>query len=179
MHNQALGEAGRKVVIEEFLQGQEISYMVITDGTHYKPLQSSQDHKRLLEQNHGPNTGGMGALCPSPLLSAVLEHEIITTIIEPTLKGMREEGCPFQGFLYAGIMLVQGKPYVLEYNCRLGDPETEVIMLRLQSDLVEMIDDTLNGKLETSTLRWDPSLLFASSSLHLVIPILHKKGWKF
>lgn len=155
MIKKILGAAGEKVIIEQFLSGTEVSYMIITDGYTYKPLASSQDYKRLQDQNQGPNTGGMGAISPSPLFSPALEKEVLETIIEPTLKGMQTEGRPFKGFLYAGLMICDQKPFVLEYNCRLGDPETQVLLPRLQTDFIALIQACLAGNLHHMSLRWD------------------------
>ncbi|WP_460035943.1 phosphoribosylamine--glycine ligase [Methylothermus subterraneus] len=134
----AFGEAGRQVVIEEFLEGEELSFIVLADGEDFVPLATSQDHKRLLDGDLGPNTGGMGAYSPAPLVTREIERQILEQIVRPTLAGMAAEGSPYTGFLYAGLMLTRAGPKVLEFNCRLGDPETQVILLRLQSDLAEL-----------------------------------------
>ena len=151
------GEAGRQIVIEQFLKGTEVSFIVMVDGDHILPLATSQDHKARDEGDKGPNTGGMGAYSPAPMVTPALHNTIMDTIIKPTVKGMAEEGYAFSGFLYAGLMVnQQGKPFVLEFNCRFGDPETQPIMMRLQSDLYPALMATLNHTLEQITLKWDP-----------------------
>ncbi len=152
----SFGDASARVVIEEFLDGEEASYIVMSDGSHALPMASSQDHKRRDEGDLGPNTGGMGAYSPAPVVTPAVEQRILKEIIEPTLRGMAAEGAPFVGFLYAGLMIDQhGVPKVIEFNARLGDPETQPIMLRLKSDLVELIDAALDGGLEGTRAGWD------------------------
>jgi len=151
----SLGAASARVVIEEFLDGEEASYIAICDGTHALPMATSQDHKRRDDGDLGPNTGGMGAYSPAPVVDAAVEQRILDQIITPTLAGMAAEGAPFVGFLYAGVMIDRsGAPRVLEYNVRFGDPETQPIMLRLDSDLVELIEAALDGHLDRVTARW-------------------------
>lgn len=142
------------VVIEEFLAGEELSFMALCDGENALPLASSQDHKRLLNGDEGPNTGGMGAYSPAPLLTPELESELIETVLKPTLAGMKSEGAAFAGILYAGVMVVDGKPYVLEYNVRFGDPEAQVILPRLKSDWVELFEAGISGRLDQVTAQW-------------------------
>jgi phosphoribosylamine--glycine ligase len=150
------GDASARVVIEEYLDGEEASYIVMSDGSHALPMASSQDHKRRDEGDLGPNTGGMGAYSPAPVVTPEVEQRILKEVIEPTLHGMAAEGAPFIGFLYAGLMIdKQGTPKVIEFNVRFGDPETQPIMLRLKSDLVELIDAALDGRLENTRARWD------------------------
>ena len=150
------GEAGHCVVIEEFLQGEEASFIVMSDGKNILPLASSQDHKARDEGDQGPNTGGMGAYSPAPVVTNEMHDRIMHEVIEPTIKGMAEEGRQYVGFLYAGIMITaDGKLKVLEFNCRLGDPETQPIMMRLKSDLVELCMASLHGKLNEMTVEWD------------------------
>ena len=152
----AFGDASARVVIEEFLDGEEASYIVMSDGTHALPMASSQDHKRRDENDLGPNTGGMGAYSPAPVVTPEVEQRILKEIIAPTLHGMAAEGAPFIGFLYAGLMIDKsGAPKVIEFNVRFGDPETQPILLRLKSDLVELIDAALDGRLEQTRARWD------------------------
>jgi phosphoribosylamine--glycine ligase len=152
----AFGNAGRKIVIEEYLEGEEASFIVITDGTDVLPLATSQDHKARDDGDAGPNTGGMGAYSPAPLVTPGLERRIMEEIIFPTLAGLRAEGLDYLGFLYAGIMVASdGSPRVLEFNCRFGDPETQPIMTRLQSDLVEICEATLAGELQGVSAEWD------------------------
>ena len=156
------GEAGRELVIEEFLEGEEASFIVMADGAHVLPLASSQDHKRLHDGDLGPNTGGMGAYSPAPVVTAALEARILREIIEPTLRGLATDGTPFTGFLYAGLMIARdGSPSVLEFNCRLGDPEAQPILMRLESDLTVLCEAALGGRLDTVSARWDPRAALA------------------
>ena len=151
------GEAGRCVVIEEFLQGEEASFIVMTDGKAVLPLATSQDHKARDDGDRGPNTGGMGAYSPAPVLTGELEQRVLDDIIRPTLAGLAAEGIPYSGFLYAGLMITaDGTPKVLEYNCRFGDPETQPIMMRLRSDLFALCMATLDGSLGQRSAEWDP-----------------------
>jgi phosphoribosylamine--glycine ligase len=144
------------VVIEEFLQGEEASFIVMTDGKNILPLASSQDHKARNDGDQGPNTGGMGAYSPAPVVTTVIHDRIMREVIEPTVKGMAAEGRKYTGFLYAGVMIAKdGTPNVLEFNCRFGDPETQPIMMRLKSDLVELCNAAIDGKLDTKQAVWD------------------------
>ena len=153
----SFGDASARVVIEEFLEGEEASYIVMSDGSHALPMASSQDHKRRDENDLGPNTGGMGAYSPAPVVTAEIEQRILREVIEPTLRGMAAEGAPFIGFLYAGLMIASdGTPNVIEFNVRFGDPETQPIMLRLKTDLVELIDAALGDRLAQTRADWDP-----------------------
>ena len=150
------GDAGARIVVEDFLSGEEASFIVITDGENTLPLATSQDHKARDEGDLGPNTGGMGAYSPAPVVTADVEARIMAEVIEPTLDGMRDDGHPYRGFLYAGLMIEpDGSPRVIEFNCRMGDPETQPIMMRLQSDLVELCLATLDGSLDEQTADWD------------------------
>ncbi len=152
----SFGEASARVVIEEFLEGEEASYIVMSDGVHVLPLATSQDHKRRDEGDLGPNTGGMGAYSPAPVVTPAVERRILDEVIRPTIDGMAAEGAPFSGFLYAGLMIdAHGAPKVIEFNARLGDPETQPILLRLKSDLVELIEAALDGVLDAKTTKWD------------------------
>jgi phosphoribosylamine--glycine ligase len=151
-----LGEAGKRVVVEEFLEGEEASYMVMVDGTEYVPLPTSQDHKRLLDGDRGPNTGGMGAYSPTPVIDKETEERIKKEVIERTLKGLAEEGIHYRGFLYAGLMLTKEGPKVLEFNVRLGDPEAQPILTRVESDLVEHIMEILEGNIKGVELKVSP-----------------------
>ncbi|MFM7658881.1 MAG: phosphoribosylamine--glycine ligase [Burkholderiaceae bacterium] len=151
-----LGDAGARVVIEEFLEGEEVSFIVMVDGHNILPLATSQDHKRLLDHDQGPNTGGMGAYSPAPIISPQLHARVMREIIQPTVQGMAKDGEPYTGFLYAGLMIdAQGNPKTLEFNCRLGDPETQPIMARLKTDLVTVIEHAVNGTLKEIELDWD------------------------
>jgi len=150
------GDAGHRVVIEEFLTGEEASIIVIADGKNYLPMATSQDHKARDNGDKGPNTGGMGAYSPAPVVTPEISQRIMQDVIEPTIKGMADEGHPFTGFLYAGVMIdSNGNSKVLEYNVRFGDPETQPIMMRLQSDLVELLEAALQGKLDQQNIEWD------------------------
>jgi phosphoribosylamine--glycine ligase len=152
----SFGDASARVVIEEFLDGEEASYIVMSDGSHALPMASSQDHKRRDDGDLGPNTGGMGAYSPAPVVTPQVEQRILKEVIEPTLRGMAAEGAPFIGFLYAGLMIDPGgAPRVIEFNVRFGDPETQPILMRSKSDLVELIDAALDGRLEHTQARWD------------------------
>jgi phosphoribosylamine--glycine ligase len=151
-----LGDAGARVVIEECLYGEEASFIVMVDGEHVLPLASSQDHKRLCDGDQGPNTGGMGAYSPAPVVTPAVHARIMREIIDPAVRGMTADGIPYTGFLYAGVMIDPGgAPHTLEFNCRLGDPETQPIMMRLKSDLVDLIDGALNGTLDRVDAEWD------------------------
>ncbi len=151
----AHGDAGKKIVIEEFIQGQEVSFICVVDHNTVIPLASSQDHKARDDADKGPNTGGMGAYSPSPLVDQAMHEKIMAQVILPTVQGFTVSGHPYQGFLYAGIMITpEGHPKVLEFNCRLGDPETQPIMMRLQSDLAELCWDVANNQLTTRNLHW-------------------------
>lgn len=152
----AFGEAGHRVVIEEFLQGEEASFICMVDGEHILDLATSQDHKARDNGDNGPNTGGMGAYSPAPVVTSEIHARIMAEVIEPTVRGMAAEGNPYTGFLYAGVMIdQQGTPKVLEYNCRFGDPETQPIMMRLRSDLVELCMASLEQRLDQITAEWD------------------------
>jgi len=155
MVKKAFGEAGSKVVIEEKLEGFEVSYMVVSDGENAIPLSPSQDHKRLLDGDMGPNTGGMGAYSPVPFLTSELEERILKEIMIPTIRGLKEEGRPYRGLLYGGLMIDKEKnPWVLEFNCRFGDPETQPLMVRMEGDLLEIMLCCLEGKLNQVRLQW-------------------------
>jgi phosphoribosylamine---glycine ligase len=156
LRDRSLGTAGSRVVIEDFLEGEEASFIVLTDGEHILPLATSQDHKRLLDGDRGPNTGGMGAYSPAPVVTPAIHARVMREIIQPAVAGMAQDGLPYTGFLYAGLMIDKsGTPRALEFNCRLGDPETQPIMMRLKSDLFEIIEHALNGSLEQVEADWD------------------------
>ncbi|MYM64364.1 phosphoribosylamine--glycine ligase [Pseudomaricurvus sp. HS19] len=153
----AFGDAGCRVVIEEFLDGEEASFIVVVDGKNVVAMATSQDHKRVGDQDSGPNTGGMGAYSPAPVVTAEIHQRVMDEVIYPTVNGMAAEGNDYTGFLYAGLMIMaDGTPKVIEYNCRFGDPETQPIMLRLQSDLVDLCNAAIDGKLADKTTEWDP-----------------------
>ncbi|MCD1645867.1 phosphoribosylamine--glycine ligase [Marinobacter adhaerens] len=152
----AFGDAGSRVVIEEFLEGEEASFIVMVDGEHVLAMATSQDHKRVGDGDTGPNTGGMGAYSPAPVVTADVHQRIMDEVIYPTVRGMADEGHPYKGFLYAGLMIDNsGAPKVIEFNCRFGDPETQPIMLRMKSDLVELCDAAIDGKLDQCPSEWD------------------------
>jgi phosphoribosylamine--glycine ligase len=152
----AFGEAGSRVVIEEYLEGEEASFIVMVDGEHILPMATSQDHKRVGEGDTGPNTGGMGAYSPAPVVTPEVHGRIMREVIEPTVRGMAAEGNPYTGFLYAGLMIgADGAPRVIEYNCRFGDPETQPIMMRLKTDLVALCNAALDRKLDSASAEWD------------------------
>jgi len=152
----SMGDAGARVVIEDFLEGEEASFIVMVDGRHVLPLASSQDHKRLRDGDQGPNTGGMGAYSPAPVVTPDIHARVLREIIKPTVEGMAADGIPFTGFLYAGLMIdATGKPRTLEFNCRMGDPETQPIMARIKSDLVEVFEHALSGTLDQAEIEWD------------------------
>jgi len=155
MVNRAFGDAGNKVLIEEFLHGEEASFIAISDGVHVVPLASSQDHKRVFDDDHGPNTGGMGAYSPAKVVTPEVHDLVMNKIILPTIRGMAAEGRAFTGVLYAGLMIRDGNPKLLEFNCRFGDPETQPIMMRMKTDLVGVIDAAINGTLDKIKLEWD------------------------
>ncbi|SNR82049.1 phosphoribosylamine--glycine ligase [Desulfurobacterium atlanticum] len=154
MVNKIFGEAGNRVVVEECLKGEEASYLVISDGERYIPLAPAQDHKAVFDKDKGPNTGGMGAYSPAPVLSPEIEKEVQKKVIEPMIKGMKERGTPFKGILYAGIMITDDGIKTLEFNVRFGDPEAQVILRRLKNDFVDICFDTINGTLPEN-LNWD------------------------
>ncbi|MDP3804631.1 MAG: phosphoribosylamine--glycine ligase [Candidatus Omnitrophota bacterium] len=156
MVDRIFGAAGDRVIIEDCLAGEEASIIVISDGKNIVPLASSQDHKRAFDGDRGPNTGGMGAYSPAPVITDDLFREILGTIITPVIKGLAKDGKPYKGVLYAGIMVTSDGPYVLEFNARFGDPETQAILPRLKSDIVEAMERAIEGRLEGYKLEWDP-----------------------
>jgi len=156
MEKNELGTAGNRILFEEALEGEELSFIIVTDGKTYAPLVPTRDHKRVYDGNQGPNTGGMGAYSTDDLLPEPLRNAIISTIVEPTLAGLAADGIPYQGFLYIGLMLTPSGPQVLEFNCRLGDPETQAIVARMDFDLAEVLQDVASGSLKPSKLHWKP-----------------------
>src|SRR5476649_963805 len=150
------GDAGARIVIEEFLAGEEASFIVMCDGKNILPLATSQDHKRLKDHDLGPNTGGMGAYSPAPIVTPAMHARVMREIIVPTIQGMAKDGITFTGFLYAGLMIDdKGTPRTLEFNCRMGDPETQPIMTRLKTDLLTVMEHAINGTLDAVELEWD------------------------
>jgi len=154
MEKNELGPGGKRIVLEEALEGDELSFIILTDGERYAPLVPTRDHKRIFDGNQGPNTGGMGAYSTDELLPSSLRETIISTIVEPTLRGLAADGIRYQGFLYIGLMLTKSGPKVLEFNCRLGDPETQAIVARMDFDLAEVLRSVAAGQLDPSRLRW-------------------------
>ena len=178
VHNAgADGAAVPRVVIEEFLQGEEASFIVLCDGKNVLALATSQDHKRLLDHDEGPNTGGMGAYSPAPVVTAQVHARAMREVIMPTIKGMEKDGIPYTGFLYAGLMIdEQGQPKTLEFNCRMGDPETQPIMMRLKSDLVEVMLAATSEKLDTVELEWDRRVALGVVMAAAGYPMNPRKG---
>lgn len=154
MTEKAFGSAGKKIIIEEFLAGEEASFLAITDGKTVLPLAPAQDHKAIFDNDRGPNTGGMGAYSPAPVLTPELQKEVMETVMLPAVAGMEKEGRPYKGILYAGLMMTAAGPKVLEFNCRFGDPETQPILMRLGSDLLEALLAAAEGNLDKVTLEW-------------------------
>jgi phosphoribosylamine--glycine ligase len=154
MKDRAFGDAGNKVIVEECLKGEEASFMVFTDGNTIVPMVSSQDHKRVFDDDKGPNTGGMGAYSPAPVITKELEFMVMNAIMRPTIEGLRSEGIKYKGILYAGLMIDDGQPNVLEFNCRLGDPETQPVLLRLDTDLVDIFMAIADEKLSDVNIEW-------------------------
>ena len=155
MRARLLGDAGSRVVVEEFLEGEEVSFMALTDGTTVLPLATSQDHKRALDGDRGPNTGGMGACSPAPIVTPALQDRIMREIMEPVVRGLARQGIRYTGVLYAGLMVQEGRAKVLEFNVRFGDPEAEVVLVRLRSDLLELLERACEGRLAGATVDWD------------------------
>jgi phosphoribosylamine---glycine ligase len=156
MEKNELGDGGKRVMFEEALEGDELSFILLTDGERYAPLVPTRDHKRVFDNNEGPNTGGMGAYSSDELLPEELRQVILSTIVEPTMKGLAADGIRYQGFLYVGLMLTKDGPKVLEFNCRLGDPETQAIVARMDFDLAEILKDVAAGELQLEKLKWNP-----------------------
>src|SRR5260370_15298366 len=156
MEKNELGPGGRRVVLEETLEGDELSFILVTDGERYAPLVPTRDHKRVFDGNKGPNTGGMGAYSSDELLPRKLRDTILESIVEPTMRGLAADGIPYQGFLYIRLMLTKSGPRVLEFNCRLGDPEAQAIAARMDFDLAEVLAEAAAGRLDPSQLQWKP-----------------------
>jgi phosphoribosylamine---glycine ligase len=166
MKDRTFGEAGDRVIVEECLRGEEASFMVFTDGKTVVPMVSSQDHKRVFDGDRGPNTGGMGAYSPAPVITADMEKRVMEKIMKPTLRALKNEGIPYKGILYAGLMIDKGNPHVLEFNCRLGDPETQPVLSRLQSDFMNIAMAITDGTLSEVAIEWkrDPAVCVVISS---------------
>ncbi len=176
--SRSFGEAGKRIIIEDCVMGEEASFIVMTDGSHIVPLATSQDHKARDDGDRGPNTGGMGAYSPAPVIDRAMHGTIMKDIIEPTILGMAQEGIHYRGFLYAGLMITgDGTVKVLEFNCRLGDPETQPILMRLKSDLVEMCLAAVSGNLSATDIKWDPRPALGVVMAAGGYPVSYKKGY--
>jgi len=176
MVERIFGDAGKRVVIEEHLTGEEASFIALTDGQTILPLASSQDHKAVFDGDEGPNTGGMGAYSPAPVVTEEVDRKIMETILQPLIKGMEKEGRPYRGVVYAGLMISEGQPKVLEFNARLGDPETQPIFMRLQSDIVPVFEACIRGGLSRFRLEWDPRPSFCVVMASKGYPGDYEKG---
>ena len=174
--DRGMGVAGSRVVIEQFVEGEEASFIVLCDGRHALSLASSQDHKRLRDGDQGPNTGGMGAYSPAPVISPRLHAKVMREVIHPTLSGMEKDGTPYVGFLYAGLMIADDAIRVLEFNCRMGDPETQPIMMRLKSDLAALVELALGSSLDTAEAHWDPRVALGVVLAASGYPEVPRKG---
>ncbi|MFA0782083.1 phosphoribosylamine--glycine ligase [Fervidibacter sacchari] len=176
MVEREFGEAGKRVVVEEFLEGREASVMVFTDGRTVKPMLPSRDHKRLLDNDQGPNTGGMGAYCPVPDIDALLYDEIVETIMKPTIAALAAEGRPYKGVLYGGLMLTKEGPKVLEFNCRFGDPETQAVLPLLDADLVDICEAVIDERLHEVDVRWKDGACICVVMASAGYPGAYEKG---
>jgi phosphoribosylamine--glycine ligase len=177
LDEQAFGDAGGRIVIEEFLPGEEASFIAMVDGEHILPLATSQDHKARDNGDRGPNTGGMGAYSPAPVVDAAMQARIMREVMQPAVAGMASDGAPYTGFLYAGLMIGEdGQPRVLEFNCRFGDPETQPILFRLRSDLVELTEAALDGRLDSISADWDPRVALGVVMAAGGYPESYRKG---
>ncbi len=177
MQRNVFGDAGSRVVVEEFLQGEEASFIVIADGRHHLAFASAQDHKAAYDRDLGPNTGGMGAYSPAPVVTPEVHSKIVSRVIEPTLRGMAADGSPYTGFLYAGLMIdSHGDPRVIEFNCRFGDPETQPVMLRMKSDLVSLCLAAVNGSLEKQEIVFDDQVALTVVMAAGGYPLSYQKG---
>lgn len=154
LDERAFGDAGNRVIVEECLEGEEASFMAFTDGTTIVPMVSSQDHKRIYDEDKGPNTGGMGAYSPAPVITKELESLVMERVMRPTIDGLKSEGIKYKGVLYAGLMIKDGIPYVLEFNCRFGDPETQPVLMRLDTDIVDIFDAIADERLSEVEIKW-------------------------
>ncbi|MDO8747357.1 MAG: phosphoribosylamine--glycine ligase, partial [Thermodesulfovibrionales bacterium] len=169
MKDRAFGDAGNKVLVEECIRGEEASFMAFTDGKTILPMVSAQDHKRIFDGDKGPNTGGMGAYSPAPVITPEIESIVMEKVMRPVIKGLQSEGIKYKGILYAGLMIKENKPYALEFNCRLGDPETQPVLTRLKTDLVDVALAIADEKLSGVNLEWRPE--------HSVCVVIASKGY--
>jgi len=176
MQARIFGDAGDRVLLEEFLSGEEASFHVLVDGERIVPLPTSQDHKRAFDDDVGPNTGGMGAYSPAPVITNALQDRILSDIVEPTVRGMAARGTPYRGVLYTGLMIVEGDPYVVEFNVRFGDPETQPLMVRLLDDLLPWLDSAAQGKLESDTIEFTPEAAICVAMTSGGYPGAYQKG---
>jgi len=177
MGEEIFGQAGKKIVIEKMVEGQELSILALTDGEKIIPLASAQDHKRAYDYDRGPNTGGMGAYSPCPLISEEKFREIVDLVIRPMTSGMAKEGVPYRGLLYAGVMMTKDGPFVLEYNCRFGDPEAQAVLPRMKSDLLPVLAEIAGGDLRTDTLEWREKACLAVVIASGGYPGFYQKGY--
>ncbi len=178
MLDKVFGAAGASVVIEEFMDGEEASFFVFTDGKNILPLASSQDHKRAFDNDEGPNTGGMGAYSPAPVVTAALHDVIVETIVKPTITGMANDGCPYSGILYVGLMIKDGKPRVVEYNARFGDPEAQPLLMRMKSDIVPVLQACARGKLQQDSIEWHDKAAVCVAMASGGYPASYDKGFE-
>jgi len=176
MFGGAFGTAGKEIVVEEFLQGEEASFFVLSDGTHALPLAGAQDHKRVFDGDKGPNTGGMGAYSPAPVLTESVAEKTMAKIIRPTIAAMKAQGAPYMGVLYAGLMIKDGEPKLIEYNCRFGDPECQALMMRLKSDLATALIAARDGLLDKVDLRWRDDIALTVVMASNGYPDAYQKG---
>ncbi|MGK2904766.1 MAG: phosphoribosylamine--glycine ligase [Desulfuromonadales bacterium] len=178
MLDKVFGAAGASVVIEEFMAGEEASFFAFTDGRQVLPLASSQDHKRAFDNDQGPNTGGMGAYSPAPVVTAALHDEIVETIVKPTIAGMASDGCPYSGILYVGLMIKEGKPRVVEYNARFGDPEAQPLLMRMKSDIVPVLQACARGNLSQDVIEWHDKAAVCVAMASGGYPGTYEKGFE-
>jgi phosphoribosylamine--glycine ligase len=176
MRDRAFGASGDEVVIEEFLEGEEASFFALVDGTNVVPLASAQDHKAVFDGDQGPNTGGMGAYSPAPVITDAMAREVMDTIVRPTVAGMAAEGRPYKGILFAGLMITKTGPKTLEFNVRFGDPECQALMIRLKSDIVDAIEATIDGTLDQTKLEWRDGTSLVVVMATNGYPASYKKG---
>jgi len=177
MLDQVFGDAGASVVIEEFMDGEEASFFAFTDGKNILPLASSQDHKRVYDNDGGPNTGGMGAYSPAPVVTEELHNVIVETVVKPTIAGMAQDGCPYSGILYVGLMIKDGKPRVVEFNARFGDPEAQPLLIRMKEDIVPILQACARGELTQSSLEWHDKAAVCVVMASGGYPASFEKGW--
>ena len=178
MFGGTFGAAGAEVVIEEFMEGEEASFFVLSDGVNVLPMGTAQDHKRAFDGDKGPNTGGMGAYSPAPVVTAQLHDEIVETIVKPTIAGMASDGCPYSGILYVGLMIKDGKPRVVEYNARFGDPEAQPLLMRMKSDIVPVLQACARGNLQQSSIEWHDKAAVCVAMASGGYPASYEKGFE-